>query len=116
MLFPSENARDTADCETPAKRATSVEEGYLLLDFMMGGNATGSMTRRPVHLLVRLQHPPVDEVCRTDRVASPPGAKEDEEIRHFLRRREAADGGVFLGEGVEIALPVATLVGSELFR
>jgi hypothetical protein len=27
--FPPEKARDTADWDTPAKRATSVDEGYL---------------------------------------------------------------------------------------
>jgi hypothetical protein len=34
MLFPSEKARDTADWDTPASRATSVEDAYLRLAFV----------------------------------------------------------------------------------
>ena len=33
-LFPSEKARDTADCDTPAARATSVDDGYLRPGFI----------------------------------------------------------------------------------
>src|SRR5579871_6631796 len=63
----------------------------------------------------RLQHPAIDKIGRSDGVGRLVRTEEDEEIGELFGAREAVDGGVFAGHVVEIALPVAALVGGELF-
>ena len=62
-----------------------------------------------------LQHAAVDEVGRADGIAGALGAEKDEEIRKFRRSGEPLDRRVLARHAVEIGLPVAALVGRELF-
>src|SRR3954447_16176530 len=69
-----------------------------------------------VPLSDRLQHAAVDVIGGADRIAGAVRAEEDEEVRQFLRRREALDPRGFTGDALEIAFPVAPLVGRQLLR
>ena len=63
----------------------------------------------------RLQHAAVDEVGRTDAVGRLVRAEENEEVGELLGAGESPDGCVLVGDALQIALPVASLAGRQLF-